>query len=259
MSSIDSKRVFQTDLEGNIEHFGTTSLRCANAFEKFENEYQSIENDRMLEYQVHQTSPKYSSPIEYSDTEVLEIDKMNDFLQFQVSNSEEITNLPVKCCDSREESSELNRKDLHEESVTLSAVGRSIRNAIDCLLGIDPWNTDHLLITTDSHFMDLISSDSKQQASISEVEFSDGNGENKSEITSEKLESEKYQFKHDSSLSRLLCIKSSEIPTVERNFNPRTDKYEMYEQTFLENYYQSIHTRKKPFPCDVCQRTFTHK
>ncbi|GFT19472.1 hypothetical protein NPIL_209481, partial [Nephila pilipes] len=220
MSSIDSKRVFQTDLKGNIEYFGTTSLRCANAFIKFENEYQSIENDRMLEY------------------------------QFQGSNSEEITNLPVKCYDSREESSELTRKNLHEESFTLSAVGRCIRNAIDCLLGMDPCNTDHLLITTDSQFMDLISSDSKQQASFSEVEFLDGNGENKSEITSKKLESEKYQFKHDSSLSRLLCIKSSEIPTVERNFNPRTNKYEMYEQMFLENDYQSIHTRKKPFPCD---------
>ncbi|GFU09564.1 hypothetical protein NPIL_402291, partial [Nephila pilipes] len=259
MSSNDSKCIIQTDLKGNIEHIGTTSLRCGNAFEKFENEYQSIENDRMLEYQVHQTSPNYSSPKEHSDTEVIEIDKMNDSLQFQGSNFEEITNLPVKCCDSREESSELKRKNLHEESVTLSAVGRSIRNAIDCLLGIDPWNTDHLLITTDSHFMDLISSDSKQRASISEVEFLNRNGENKSEITSEKLESEKYQFKQDSSLSRLLCIKSSEISTVERNFNPRTNKYEMHEQMFLENDYQSIHTRRKPFPCDVCQRTFTHK
>ncbi|GFT42383.1 hypothetical protein NPIL_219781, partial [Nephila pilipes] len=235
------------------------SLRCATALERSENEYKTLENDRMSEYQVHQTSPKYSSPIEDIESEVLEIDKMNDFLLFQGSNSEEITNLPVKFCDFREESSELKRKNLHEESVTLSAVGRCIRNAIDCLLGIDPCNTDHLLKTSDSQFMDLISSDSKQQASFSEVEFLDGNRENKSEITSAKLESEKYQFKHDSSLSRLLCIKSSEIPTEERNFNPRTNKYEMYEQTFLENDYQSIHTRKKPFPCDVCQRTFTHK
>ncbi|GFU25055.1 hypothetical protein NPIL_248931 [Nephila pilipes] len=250
MSSIDSNCVFQTDLKGNMEHFETTSLRCENAFEKFENEYQIIENDRMLEYQVHQTSPKYSSPIEDSDAEVLEIDKMNDFLLFQGSNSEEITNLPVKCCDSIEESSELKRKNLHEGLVTLSAVGRCIRNAIDCLLGMDPCNTDHLLKTTDSQLMDLISSDSKQQASFSEVEFLDGNGENKSEITSEKLESEKYQFKHDSSLSRSVCIKSSEIPTEERNFNPRINKYGMYEQKFLENGSQPSHTRKKPFQCD---------
>ncbi|GFU45544.1 hypothetical protein NPIL_670161 [Nephila pilipes] len=232
MSSIDSKRVFQTYLKGNMEHFDTTSLQCANAFEKFENEYQSMADDRMSEYQVHQTSPKYSPPIEDSDTEVLEIDKINDFLLFQGSNSEEITNLPVKCCDSREESSELKRKNLHEGLVTLSAVGRCIRNAIDCLLGMDPCYTDHLLKTTDSQYMDLISPDPKQQASFSE-----------------NLESEKYQFKQDSSFSRLLCNKSSEISTEEGNFNPRINKYGMYEQMVLENDYQPSFKGKKAFQC----------
>ncbi|GFU43724.1 hypothetical protein NPIL_573241 [Nephila pilipes] len=55
-------------------------------------------------------------------------------------HSEEITNLPDN---GLEESSELNRKDLHEESVTLSA-WKSIKKCIDCLLGADQRNTDHL-------------------------------------------------------------------------------------------------------------------
>ncbi|GFU10069.1 hypothetical protein NPIL_454441, partial [Nephila pilipes] len=250
MSSIDSKRVFQTDLKGNIEHFDTTSLRCANAFEKFENEYQSMADDRMSEYQVHQLSLNYSSSIEDSETEVLEMDTRNDFPLSQGFISEEIPNLHVKGCDSSEESCDRKRENLHEELVTLSAVGRCIRNACDILIGMDPCNTDHLLITTNSPFMDLISSDSKQQASFSEIELLDGNGENKSEITSEKAESEKYQFKQDSSPSRALRNNSSEISTEEGNFNPRINKYGMYEQKVLQNDYQPSFTGKKAFQCE---------
>ncbi|GFU25056.1 hypothetical protein NPIL_248941 [Nephila pilipes] len=251
MSSINSKCVFQKNLKGNIGYFDTTSLGCANAFEKFENEYQKMENDRMSEYQVLQTIPKYCSRIEDSDTEVLEMDKRNHFPLYQGYISEEIPNSIVKCCDSSEESFDIKQENLHEGLVTLSAVGRCIRNACDSLLGMDPCNTDYLLKTTDSQFMDLISSDSKQQASFSEVKLLEGNAENKSEITREKLESEKYQFKQDSSPSRALCNKSSEISTEEHIFNPGINKYGMYEQMFLDNDYQPSFTGKKAFQCDV--------
>ncbi|GFT34626.1 hypothetical protein NPIL_88381, partial [Nephila pilipes] len=154
MSSNDSKRVFQTDLKGNIGHFDTTSLRCANTLERSENEYQTMTNDRMSESQVYQTSPKYSSPIKDSDTEVVEIDTRKTFPLCQDYICEEIPNLPVKCCDSREESSELKLKNQHEGSVTLSDVGRCIRNATDSLLGMDYCDSDNLLEITNSQFMD---------------------------------------------------------------------------------------------------------
>ncbi|GFU43721.1 hypothetical protein NPIL_573231 [Nephila pilipes] len=259
MSSNDCKRFNQTDRERKKRYFDTKSSLCENAFEKFEKEYQSMANYRMSEYQVYQTSPKYSSSIKDSEREVQEIDIRNDFPHFQGYITEEIPNSIVKCCDSNVESCELKQENLLERLVTLSAVGRCIRNACDSLLGMDPYNTDHLLENTSYQFMDFISFDSKGQASVSEVEFLDGNAENKSEITSEKLESEKYQFKHDSSLSRLLCNKSSEISTEEGNFNPRINKYGMYEQMILQNDYQPSFTGKKAFQCEVCQRTFTRR
>ncbi|GFU14065.1 hypothetical protein NPIL_48821, partial [Nephila pilipes] len=250
MSSNDCKRFNQTYLKRNISDFDTTSLGCANAFENLEYEYQTMANDRLSEYQVHQTSPKYSPPIEDSYTEVLEIDTRNHFPILQSYIPAEIPNSIVKSCDSIVESCELKRENLHEGLVTLSAVGRCIRNACNCLLGMDPCNTDHLLENTDSQFIELISSDSKQQGSFSEVKLLDGNGENNSESKREKLESEKYQFKHDSSLSRALCNKSSEISTEEGILNPRINKYGMYEQMVLENDYQPSFKGKKAFQCD---------
>ncbi|GFT93012.1 hypothetical protein NPIL_103241 [Nephila pilipes] len=259
MSSNNSKCVIQTDLKGNIGHFDTTSLRCANAFEKFENEYQTIENYQMLEYQVHQTSPKYSSSIEDSETEVLEMDKRNKFPLSQGYISEEIPNLHVKCCDLREESSEHKRKNLQDGLVTLSTVGRCIRNACDSLLGMNPCNTDQLLENTDYQLMDLISFDSKQQASFSEVELLDVNVEDKNEITSEKLESEKYQLKHDSSLFHSLSNNSSETSTEESNFKTSINTYGIHEKNPSENDYQRKHTEENLFQCNECQRTFSDR
>ncbi|GFT93014.1 hypothetical protein NPIL_103251 [Nephila pilipes] len=172
MSSNDCKSFNQSDRKRNISDFDTKSLRCANAFENFENVYQTMANDRMSEYQGY--------------------------------IPEEIPNLLVKCCDPREESSEHKRKNLKDGLVTLSTVGRYIRNACVSLLGMDPCKTNHLLENTDYQLMDLISFDTKQQASFKEVELLDVNVENNNEITSEKLESGKYHFKRDSSPSRAL-------------------------------------------------------
>ncbi|GFT14739.1 hypothetical protein NPIL_321521, partial [Nephila pilipes] len=340
MSSNNSKCVIQTDLKGNIRHFDATSLRCANALEKYENEYHTMENDRMseyqvlqtipkycsliedsdtevlemdtrnnfplfrgyiseeipnsivkccdsseesceikqeteleifeneyhtmandemLEFQVYETSPKYSLPIENSDTEVLEIDKKNKFPLSQGYISEEISNLHVKCCDPREEISEHKRKNLQDGLVTLSAVGRCIRNACDSLLEMDTSNTDQLLENTDYQLMDLISFDSKQQASFSEVELLDVNVENKNEITTEKLESEKYQLKQDSSLFHSLSNNSSETSSKESNFKTSIKTYGIHEQNPSENDYQRKHTEEKMFQCDECQRPFSNR
>ncbi|GFS86263.1 hypothetical protein NPIL_77011, partial [Nephila pilipes] len=250
MSSNDSKCVIQTDLKGNISYFDATSLQHANALERFENEYHTMANEEMSEYQVHQTSPKYSLPLEDSETEVLEIDKRNKFPISQGYISEEIPNLHVKCCDPREESSEHKRKNLQDGLVTLSTVGRCIRNACDSLLGIDSCNTDQLLENTDYQLMDLISFDSKQQASFSEVELLDVNVENKNEIKSEKLESEKYQLKHGSSLFHSLSNNSSETSTEESNFKTSINSYGIHEQNPSENDYQRKHTEEKLFKCD---------
>ncbi|GFS81436.1 hypothetical protein NPIL_617061, partial [Nephila pilipes] len=250
------QRIFTNkDLKGNIRHFDATSLRCANTLERFENEYQTMANDRMSEYQVHQTSPKYSSPIEDGDTEVFEIDTRNNFPLCQDYISEEIPNLPVKCTDSSERSAEFNQKNLQEGLVTLSAVGRCIRNACDSLLGMDPWDNDNLLETTNSQFKDLISSHSKQQASFSEAELMDANVENKSESKREKLESGENQFKQGSSHSRSQLYKSSETSPEEPNFNTCINTYRIHEQNLSEN--DNKVAGKKLLQCDFCQRIFT--
>ncbi|GFT12789.1 hypothetical protein NPIL_370631 [Nephila pilipes] len=105
MASNDCKSSNQTDLKRNIGHFDTTSLRHEKTFERFENVYWTMANDRMSEYQGH--------------------------------ISEEIPNSLVKCCDPREESSEFLRNNLQEGLFTLSTIGRCIRTACDSLLGMD--------------------------------------------------------------------------------------------------------------------------
>ncbi|GFT12787.1 hypothetical protein NPIL_370621, partial [Nephila pilipes] len=97
------------------------------------------------------------------------------------------------------ESTEFKRKNLQEESVTLSAVGRCIRTACDTLLGMDYCDTDHFLETTDSQFMGIISS--INLASFMEPELLDGNVKKKSESKRENLRSENNLCKQDSSLS----------------------------------------------------------
>ncbi|GFS44276.1 hypothetical protein NPIL_45901 [Nephila pilipes] len=151
MSSNDCKSFYQTHPKENIGHFDTTSLRCANALEKFESEYQTVASDRMSESQLYQTSPKYSSPIKDSDTEVVEIDTRNNFPLCQNYISQEIPNLPVKCCDSSEESAEFNQINLQEGLGTLSAVGRCIRNACDTLLEMILGGIDHVFRNHHSH------------------------------------------------------------------------------------------------------------
>ncbi|GFT25547.1 hypothetical protein NPIL_637841 [Nephila pilipes] len=201
MSSNDFKCVHQVDLKGNIDHFDTTALRQENALERLENENQTLANDRMSETQVHHTTQRYSLLTEDSDTEIIEIDTRNCFPLCQGYIHEEIPDLLVKCYDSSNESPELKRKNLQEESVTLSAVGRCIRTACDTLLGMDYCDTDHFLETHDSQFLGTISSNSIQLASFMEPELLDRNVKKKSESKRENLRSENNVCKQDSSLS----------------------------------------------------------
>ncbi|GFT24370.1 hypothetical protein NPIL_641331, partial [Nephila pilipes] len=223
MSSNDFKCVYQADLKGNIEHFDTMALRQENALERFENEIQALANDRLSEKQVHHTTQKYSLPTEDSEMEVLEIDTRNSFSLCNGNIHEEIPNLLVKCCDPSEESTEFKRKNLQEESVTLSAVGRCIRTACDTLLRMDYCDTDHFLETPDSQFLGTISSNSIQLASFMEPELLDRNVKKKSESKLENLKSENNLRKQDSSLS------------------------------------PSKRAREKVFQCEVCQRFFSRK
>ncbi|GFU11670.1 hypothetical protein NPIL_136221 [Nephila pilipes] len=180
------------------------SSQNANAFERFEYESQTVTNDRMSEYIVRQTSAKYSFPTGGSDTEVLEIDTRNHFPLLQGYISEEIPKLLVDSCGPSEENTELKQKNLQQGSVTLSAVGECIRTACDILLGIYPWNTDHLFVITDSQFMSLISSDSKKESSFSEPELWDRNVQNNTENKRKNLKSDNNLFKHDSCLKQSL-------------------------------------------------------
>ncbi|GFT71094.1 hypothetical protein NPIL_329791 [Nephila pilipes] len=246
MSFNESKSFNQYYPKGNIGHFDTMSSQYANAFERFEYESQTITNDRMSEYQVPQTSAKYSFPTVGSDTEVLEIDTKNHFPLLQAYNSEEIPKLLVESCDPIEENTELKQKNLQKGSVTLSVVGECIRTACDILLGIYPWNTDHLFVNTDSQFMSLISSDSKKESSFSEAELWDRNVQNNTENKCKKLKSDNNLFKHGSGLSKSLRYNSSKPLTEEpelrgnfENFNTTTLLQENALER-LENEYQTM-------------------
>ncbi|GFT56261.1 hypothetical protein NPIL_282161, partial [Nephila pilipes] len=223
MSSNVFKCVYQADLKGNIEHFDTMALRQENALERFENEIQALANDRMSENQVQLTTQKYSLPTEDSDAEVFDLDTRNCFSLFNGYIHEEIPNLLVKCYDTSEESTEIKRKNLQEESVTLSAVGRCIRTACDTLLGMDYCDTDHFLETTNSQFMGIISFNLIHLASFMEPELLDRNVKKKCESKREYLKSENNLCKQDSSLS------------------------------------PSKRAREKVFQCEVCQRLFSRK
>ncbi|GFU21341.1 hypothetical protein NPIL_341931 [Nephila pilipes] len=251
MSSNDFKCVHQVDLKGNIDHFDTTTLRQENALERLENENQTLANDRMSETQVHHTTQRYSLLTEDSDTEIIEIDTRNCFPLCQGYIHEEIPDLLVKCYDSSNESPELKRKNLQEESVTLSAVGRCIRTACDTLLGMDYCDTDHVLKTTDSPFMGTISSNSIHLASFMEPDKMDSNVKKKSESKCENLRSENNVCKQDSSLSpsKHAREKVFQCEVCQRFFSRK--------ETL--NKHMRTHTGEKPFQCQVCQRTFSRK
>ncbi|GFS80405.1 hypothetical protein NPIL_457701 [Nephila pilipes] len=204
---------------------------------------------------------EYSLPTKDSDTEVLELDTRNKLPLCQGYIYEEIHNSNVKCCDPSEGNAEFNQRNLQKGLVTLSAVGRCIRNAIDSLLGMDPFDSDRVLETTDSQFMELTTFDSQKQVSFLKAEVLDGNIENKSESKRENLESEKTKFKQDSILSRSLRNNSSETSTLyeEHNFNTCINAYRTHEQNLPENDTKSKHTGRKLLKGDICQRILTNK
>ncbi|GFS91455.1 hypothetical protein NPIL_275691 [Nephila pilipes] len=195
------------------------ALRQENALERFENEIQTLANDRMSENQIHQTTQKYSLQTEDSDTEILDLDTRNCFSLCQGYIHEEIPNLLDKCCDPSEESPELNRKNQQEGSVTLSAVGRCIRTACDTLLGLDFCDNDHFLETTDSQFTGIISSNSIHLATFMEPELLDRNVKKKSESKRENLRSENNLCKQDSSLSPSKHAREKVFQCEQRNLS----------------------------------------
>ncbi|GFT85806.1 hypothetical protein NPIL_90391, partial [Nephila pilipes] len=140
-------------------------------------------------------------PTEDSVTEVFDLDTRNCFSLCNGNIHEKIPNLLVKCIDPSEESTEGKRRNLQEESVTLSAVGQCIRTACDTLLGMDFCESDHLLETTDSQFTGIILSNSIHLASFMEPELLDRNVKKKCESKRENLRSENNLCKQDSSLS----------------------------------------------------------
>ncbi|GFU44148.1 hypothetical protein NPIL_277511 [Nephila pilipes] len=313
MFSSVCKNAADSDSERYFTHSEPMFLLQTKPPERIENNFQTIANDRMLLYPSHYSGIGDSLPTKDSDTELFAFDISDSFLQYQSPYYAEQTNFNVNCCDSTVENAELQLKNVQEESVSLSSVGRCIRTACDILLGIDPCDNDNLLgsiysqlkgaistefnfstshedasllkanilygcedyqsenncenresenkllkyddipslsmrynfsetftedETTDSEFMSLISSDSKQQASFSGADQLDGNVQKNTEIKREKLETEKYQFKHDFRLSRSLRYKSSETPNEERNDTKPKQSGE------------------KLLQCDGCQRIF---
>ncbi|GFT12791.1 hypothetical protein NPIL_370641 [Nephila pilipes] len=239
MFSSECKNAADIDFERYFMHSEPMFLIHTKPFERIENDFQTLTNEQMLLYPSHYSGFEDSVPTEDSAMELFAFDKHDSFSQCQGPYYTEQTNFLVNCCDSSVENAELQVKNVQEESVSLSSVGRCIRTACDILLGIDPCDNDNLLGTIHSQSKGVISSEfnfppSHEEASLLKANMLYGSGENRSKRKCENLESENKLFKQDSIPSLSMRNNFSETFTGERNFNTHIEKQRICEQNISE-------------------------